>query len=58
MFFSTAVCFDEARGDGVSIRETELEGDTAFGDSDVFPRTFGAVVDLIGGVMNGMVAWR
>mmetsp|Transcript_19232 Transcript_19232/g.40437 ORF Transcript_19232/g.40437 Transcript_19232/m.40437 type:complete len:382 (-) Transcript_19232:286-1431(-) len=44
-----------AGGDGGGVAEAEEEGDAAFGEGEVFAAAFGAVVDLVGRVADGVV---
>lgn len=55
VFFTTALSLGETGGDGIGVGEAKEEGDASFGNGDVFARSFGAVVDLIGRVVYGVI---
>eukprot|EP00956_Cyclotella_meneghiniana_P004686 scaffold5770_cov57-Cyclotella_meneghiniana.AAC.1 len=56
VFFSPALIFGAAGGDGCGVGKSELEGDASFGDGNVFSGSFGSVVDLVGWGVDGVVA--
>lgn len=55
VFLTAAFSLGEAGGDGVGVTEAKEEGDSAFCYGDVFAAAFGAIVDLVGGVVDGVV---